>query len=76
MTGYYRCTSDLYSIVIKNLLKFSKDGVYECVENNLFINNQREKDFIAVEGWQKFFVPIYLEDINIDELKEVLELQL
>jgi peptide methionine sulfoxide reductase MsrB len=76
MTGYYRCTSDLYSIVIENLLKFSKDGVYECVGNNLFINNQRKKDFIAVEGWQKFFVPIDLEDVNIDELKEVLELQL
>ena len=39
MTGYYRCTSDLYSIVIENLLKFSKDGVYECVGNNVFVNS-------------------------------------
>jgi len=76
MSAYYICTKDLHSIFIKNLLKFSKDGVYECLEKNVFINNQREKDFIAVEGWQKFFVPIDLEDVNIDELKEVLELQL
>ena len=47
----------------------------DTVGNNVFINNQRKKDFIAVEGWQKFFVPIDLEDVNIDELKEVLELQ-
>lgn len=75
MSAYYRCTSDLYSVFIKNLLKFSKDCVYECVGNNVFINNQGDKDFISVEGWQKFFVPIDLEDVNIDELKEVLELQ-
>jgi hypothetical protein len=42
----------------------------------VFINNLGQKDHISVEGWQKFFVPIDLEDINIDELKEVFELQL
>jgi hypothetical protein len=39
MTDYYRCTSDLYSIVIENLLKFSKDGVYECVGKDVFVND-------------------------------------
>lgn len=76
MNAYYRCTENLYSHVFKNLLKFSKDGVYECVGKNLYINNQGKEDLVSVEGWEKYFVPIDLEKVDIEELKELLEFEL
>lgn len=71
---YYKCTRDLWSKYIPNLLKFSKDGIYESIRKNVYINNQNDVDDIAVEGWQKFFIPFDLDEINIDEIKNILEL--
>lgn len=74
---YYKCTRDLYSIFKKmlfneDLLKFSKDKIYECIGEDVYINNQGDQDFIAIEGWEKYFVPIDLDEVNISELDEFL----
>jgi len=73
---YYKCSANLWSIVFKNRLKFSKDGVYECVGKDVYINNQMEVDYISYEGWQKFFRPIDLNEVDISELDEVLQCDL
>lgn len=73
---YYRCTADLWSKWIPNQLKFSKDGIYECVSKDTFINNQRNIDYIAVEKWQSFFIPIDLDEVNIEEITEMLECEM
>lgn len=65
---YYRCTKDLWSLYIPNQLKFSENGVYECIKKDTYINNQGNIDYIAIEGWQKYFIPIDLNTINIEEL--------
>lgn len=70
---YYLCTRDLWSEIIEGLLKFSKDGIYECVQKDVYINNQGNIDYIHVEGWQKYFIPIDLDDVNIEEIKELIE---
>ena len=73
---YYKCTSDLWSKWIPNQLKFSKDGIYECICKDVYLNNQRNIDDISVEKWQPFFVPFDIEEINIEEIKEILELEM
>jgi hypothetical protein len=70
---YYICTADLWSKWIPNRLKFSKDGVYECIAKDTFINNQMQEDDISVEKWQHYFIQIDLDEVNIEEIKEILE---
>lgn len=73
---YYICDSDLWSLYIKGQKKFTKDGIYECIGKDVYINDQGNRDDISVEKWQKHFTPINLEDVNIDEITEILKEEL
>ncbi len=70
---YYKCTKDLYSIVIPNYLKFNKDGIYECIQKDVYLNNNFEPDNISIEGWQEFFIPIDIDNVDINEIKDLLQ---
>jgi hypothetical protein len=58
-------------MVYPNRLKFTKDGIYELVGEDTYVNNQGELDCIAVERWQKYFIPID-GDVDISEALEIL----
>lgn len=74
--SYYKCTANLWSLYVPNQLKFSKDGIYECIKKDVYVNNQNNVDYIAVEGWQQYFITIDLEEVNIEELTAILEPEL
>ena len=57
---YVRCKEDLYSLIFKELKKFTKFKLYEVVKETplVLINNQKEIDSIEIEGWEEKFEPV------------------